>query len=141
MNQRKDMALNNTKGLLFVQKGKQQKQRDFLRDKKSSKREEISSKRLSSHFERGRNDINIMPANRPANTNNSTPIHRQQRVKNAPPFYAPCKPLLRMVLRRDKHGAYRCMDSAQRRPAPCLGLPSRRFIFLPPPFPSCRSDE
>ena len=66
MNQRKDMALNNTKGLLFVQKGKQQKQRDFLRDKKSSKREEISSKRLSSHFERGRNDINIMPANRPA---------------------------------------------------------------------------
>ena len=38
MNQRKDMALNNTKGLLFVQKGKQQKQRDFLRDKKSSKR-------------------------------------------------------------------------------------------------------
>lgn len=107
MNQRKDMALNNTKGLLFVQKGTQQKQRDFLRDKKSSKREEISSKRLSSHFERGRNDINIMPANRPANTNNSTPIHRQQRVKNAPPFYAPCKPLLRMVLRRDKHGAYR----------------------------------
>lgn len=73
MNQRKDMALNNTKGLLFVQKGKQQKQRDFLRDKKSSKREEISSKRLSSHFERGRNDINIMPANRPANTNNNSP--------------------------------------------------------------------
>lgn len=35
MNQRKDMALNNTKGLLFVQKGKQQKQRDFLRDRKS----------------------------------------------------------------------------------------------------------
>ena len=48
MNQRKDMALNNTKGLLFVQKGKQQKQRDFLRDKKSSKREEISSKDVCS---------------------------------------------------------------------------------------------
>lgn len=29
MNQRKDMALNNTKGLLFVQKGKQQNKEIF----------------------------------------------------------------------------------------------------------------